>query len=528
MNILVADSIAEEGIALLSARAQVDVRRGLKSDQLNEVIKDYDALIVRSETRVTAEVIAAGQRLQVVGRAGVGVDNIDVDAATSHGVMVVNAPTSSTIAAVEHTLALMLSLARHIPEANASLKRGVWDRSRFTGTELRGKTLGIIGLGRVGSEVARRARAFEMRLIAYDPFLSQDYARVQGVELMDLDELLRESDFITIHTPLTESTRSLLGERELHLVKPTVRFINAARGGTLDEQALSRALEEGRVAGAGLDVFSEEPALDNVLFKSDKVIVTPHLGASTLEAQASVATEVAEEVLAVLDGQPPRYAVNAPLVLPQALAVLAPFVEVCTAVGNLATQLAEGQMQSTSISYSGEIANYEVTFLKAAVIRGLLAPISDLRVNVVNAHLIAAQRGMKILEQKNTAPEHHFSSLVAVDLTTTEGRTAVAGTQVAGETHIVRIDDYWMDVVPTEDMLFISHGDRPGMIGAVGTVTGRLDVNISFMEVGRKTPRGDAIMVLGLDGPLTEEGVLQIRAVPGISSVKQIRLKLGE
>jgi len=312
MKVLVADPISAEGTDILRDHAQVDIKPGLTPEELISTIGDYDALVVRSQTKVTAKVIEAGKKLQVIARAGVGVDNIDVDEATRRGIVVVNAPTSNTISAAEHTIALMLALARHIPQANAVLKSGVWRRSDFMGTEVRNKTLGIIGLGKVGSEVARRARGLEMKLIAHDPFIPVDRARNLQVKLTHLEQLLKEADFITLHAPLTSSTKGLISAKELALVKPTARIINTARGGLIDEKALAKAVKEKKIAGAAIDVFSTEPATESVLFESDKIIVTPHLGASTTEAQAMAAKDVAEQVVDVLKGQPVRYAVNAP------------------------------------------------------------------------------------------------------------------------------------------------------------------------------------------------------------------------
>ena len=525
MRVLVADPIAKEGIELLrEAGAQVDEATGLKPKDLAARIHDYDALIVRSETRVAEEVLRAGKNLQVVGRAGVGVDNIDVEAATRQGVLVVNAPTSNTIAAAEHTMALMLSLARHVPRANASLKGGRWNRAEFIGTELRGKLLGIVGLGKVGSEVARRAKAFEMRVLAQDPFVPVDHALLLGVDMVELDDLLRRSDFITLHTPLTQGTRYLIGRDELATVKPTVRLINAARGGLVDEEALYEAVEGGRVAGAAIDVFSEEPAADSILFKSDRIIVTPHLGASTEEAQTHVAEEVAQQVLDVLRGRPAAYAVNAPMVLPEALAVLGPFVEVGHLVGKVATQLAEGQLSSILIGYAGEIAEHGTLFLKAAIIGGLLAPVSEARVTVVNANQVAAQRGLKILEQKGEASES-YRSLLTVQVTTSAGTTIVSGTSVMGQRHIVRINDYWLDIMPGDGfMLLVENRDRPGLVGAVGTIAGDNDVNISFMEVGRLEPRGRAMMALGMDEPMPEAALSTVRAIPGIFAARLVKV----
>ncbi len=352
MRILVADPIAEEGIQVLRSCAQVDVKTKLELEQLKAIIGDYDALIVRSQTKVGAEVIESAKKLKVIGRAGVGIDNIDVDAATRKGIVVVNAPTGNIIAAAEHTIALMLALARNVPQANSHLKSGKWRREEFVGTEIRNKTLGIIGLGNVGSEVAKRVQAFEMRVIAHDPFVSQDYARNLKVDLVSLDQLLREADFITLHVPLTATTTKLIGRKELAKLKPTARIINCARGGVIDEEALLEAIKAGKIAGAAFDVFDHEPVTDSPLFREDKIIVTPHLGASTIEAQTSVAKDVAAEVLAVLQGQFSKYAVNAPHIAPE----LVPFMRVAATIGNLASQLMEGQINSAHIKYSGGVS----------------------------------------------------------------------------------------------------------------------------------------------------------------------------
>lgn len=522
MKILISDPLAQEGLKLLQSKAEVDVKLRLPPQDLEQIIPAYDALVVRSETKVTDKIIQAGTRLQVIGRAGVGVDNIDVDAATRRGVVVVNAPTGNTLAAAEHTIALMLALARHIPQAYVSLKGGEWRRGDFIGVEVRNKTLGIIGLGKVGSEVAHRAKGLDMRVIAFDPFVSSGYAQNLGADIVPLDDLLKNSDFITVHTPLTESTKSLIGERELSMVKRECRFINVARGGIIDEEALFRAVEEGRVAGAAVDVFTQEPAKDNILFKSKKIIVTPHLGASTVEAQAGVSVEIAEQVLAVLEGRSARYAVNAPLVVPEALGVLAPFVDVGTMVGKLAAQLVEGQMNAITITYEGDIARYDTSILKAAVIRGLLAPVTEERINMVNAHLIATQRGFQIHERKGPA-EENYNNLLSVQVAGSIGGILLTGTSLRGEVHIVQVNDYWVDIVPTSGcLLFVDHQDQPGVIGKVGSITGSANVNISFMEVGRLKARGPAIMILGLDDPLPEPQRQEVLRIPGIRAAKLV------
>lgn len=524
MKILVADPVDEEGMGILRSCAQVDIKTALKPDELIAIIGDYEALLVRSQTQVTAAVIAAGKKLQVIGRAGVGVDNIDVEEATRRGIVVVNAPTGNTISAAEHTIALMLSLARHIPQANASLKSGVWRRNDFVGTEVRNKTLGIIGLGNVGSEVARRARGLEMKLIAYDPFISADYARNLQVEFVPLKQLLSESDFITLHIPLIESTQGLIGAKELALVKPTVRILNVARGGLIDEAALVKALQEKRIAGAAIDVFVKEPTTQSILFGENNIIVTPHLGASTAEAQVTVARDVAEQIVAVFKGEAARYAVNSLFISPETLAVLAPFIKAANILGKLVRQLVEGQMSSIQIKYDGEIANYDTNALKVAVLGGVLEGTSEERINQVNANLVAARRGLTVVEQKGTACEN-YASLITVEVTTSRGVTTAAATVMRGETHIVRVNNYWIDIVPGEDyFLFSDHLDRPGLIGAVGKITGDANINISSMHVGRLKLRGQALMILELDEPLAEKHQQQLLSIPDVYSVKLVKL----
>jgi len=524
MKVLIAEPISDEGIDILRSYAQVDIKLGLKPEEIISIIGDYEALVVRSQTRVSAKVIQAGEKLQVIARAGVSVDNIDIEEATRHGIVVVHAPTGNTISAAEHTIALMLALARHIPQASATLKSGIWRRTDFMGTEVRNKTLGIIGLGNVGSEVARRARGLEMKLIAHDPFISVDHAHNLQVELVSLEQLLKESDFITLHLPLTKSTKRLIGAKELSLVKPTVRIINTARGGLIDEQALARAIKEERVAGAAIDVFPTEPTTKSVLFENDNVIVTPHLGASTTEAQAEVAKDVANQIIDVFKGQPARYSVNAPFVAAETLPILAPFIKVAALAGKLVNQLAEGQMNAIQIKYEGEISNYDTNVLKASVLGGLLEEISEERVNLVNANIIAARRGLTVVEQKE-ATCGNYASLITIEATTSTGVTTVAGTVMRGEPHIVRVNNYWLDIMPTGGyFLFSDHLDRPGIISAVSKITSDGDVNISSMHVGRLKARGHAIMVVDLDEPLSEGQLKQIRSIPDVYSAKLIKL----
>jgi D-3-phosphoglycerate dehydrogenase len=525
MKVLVCDPIAEDGIAILKrGGAEVEVKTGLKPADLARAVDGYDALVVRSETKITREVLEAASHLQVVGRAGVGVDNIDVDAATEKGVVVVNAPTGNTTSAAEHAIALMFSLSRRIPEAHASLKSGKWERSKFLGLELRGKTLGIIGLGQVGSEVARRARGLDMRVIAFDPFVAVDRARSLGAELVTMEEILTESDFLTVHTTLSEGTRKLIGEDELRKMKPAARVINTARGGIIDEGALVKALEEGVIAGAAIDVFEEEPITDHPLFGVDGVVVTPHLGASTAEAQERVAVDVAEQVLAVLAGEPARWAVNAPLIDPETYTYLAPYIPVAQKVASLAVQLNEAQLGSVEIDYAGDIAQHDLTPLKAAVVGGLLAKISIEHVNVVNAELIAERRGLQI--RQVTSPNHDiYANVITVRLGEGESQTTVAGTVAHDGAHIISIDGYWVDVPPSEGYLLLCENkDRPGMVGAVGMLMGEFGVNISYMNVGRHEKSGVALMVLALDDPLDPAQLDRVREIEGIIGARLAQL----
>ena len=525
-KVLITDPIGEPGLALLGEHSdvQVDVRPRLPKEELVAAIAGYDALIVRSETRVTADILEAGQGLQVVGRAGVGVDNIDLAAATRLGVAVVNAPTGNIVAAAEHTIAVLMALARNVPQADASLKRGEWRRADFMGVEVREKALGIIGLGRVGAEVARRALGLGMRLLANDPFVAPDRAAHLGVEIVGFTELLARSDFLTLHTPLTDSTRSILGAEELAQVKPGIRIINVARGGLIDDDALLAALENGRVAGAALDVFEPEPPPESALLSHPRVITTPHLGASTVEAQSDVSREVAEQVLAVLRGQPAQFTVNAPFVAGEEHALIAPYLQVGADVGRVAIQLLGGQLTSITLRYEGEIGQGDARGLRAAALMGLLETISEERVNLVNASLLAEQLGMRVGEETGEAPEQ-YPSLMTVTLGSNGGAVRVSGTHARGRTHVVRIGDHWMDaVLESPYLLVVENNDSPGVIGTVGGIAGEHDINISSMTVGRLAPRGRATMVVGLDEPMPEAALARIRAVPRITGVRMVRL----
>jgi D-3-phosphoglycerate dehydrogenase len=524
-RILIADPIADEGIGALNAAGDVEVRTGLSEDDLAEAIPAYAALVVRSETKVTRRVFERARRLVVVGRAGVGVDNIDLQAATERGVIVVNAPHGNTIAAAEHTIGLLFALARHIPAADASLHAGRWQRKDFIGTEIRGKTLGIIGLGNVGSEVARRAQGLEMRVIGNDPFIPAERANALGVESVDLAQLFAESDFITVHVPLTAANQGMIGEKEIAAMKPGVRLINVARGGVIDEGALVEAVRAGKVAGAAVDVFSSEPpAADDPLLHQPGIIVTPHLGASTAEAQGRAALDVAEQIIEVLNGRPARYAVNAPMLAPETLKVVGPYMKVAELVGSVATQLVTGQLMSIQTDYYGEISEHDVTPLRASVIRGLLRPISDESVNIVNANLVAQSRGWLIEERLR--PSHEvFHNLILLKVGTSDAEVSVGGTIEHGHPHIVIINGLDIDLMPEPGgvLLACDNIDRPGMIGRLGTLLGQFDINISSMQVGRRAKREQALMLVQVDEAPTEEQLQAISDIDGIENVRMVR-----
>lgn len=524
-RIVVSDPIHPSGIELL--KSQPDVEQVVRPDggSLSELLAEADALIVRSETKVTAGLLEHARRLVVIGRAGVGVDNIDLTEATRRGIAVVNAPTGNIVAAAEHTIALIFAVARRIPQAFEALRRGEWRRGEFTGVELRNKTLGLVGLGRVGTEVARRAIGLQMRVIAYDPFVSHDYAARLGVNLTDLETLLQEADIISLHVPLNDQTRNLLNRQRLELVKPGVIVVNTSRGGVVDEAALFELLEAGRLGGVALDVFATEPPpSDHPLLRHPRVVATPHLGASTLEAQAEVAREVAEEVLAVLRGRPARNAVNLPAIPAEVHRVLRPYFDLAATLGRMAVQLLGGQLLGIRVTYQGEIARYDTAALTATTLAALLEPVSAERVTPVNARLVAERRGLRVVETKEL-DAGEYPSLMVVELEAVGGNIRLGGTWMRNEPHIVLVNNFWLDVVPsTPYYLFIDHHDRPGMIGAVGTITGRHDINISFMEVGRLEPRGRAMMVLGLDDPVPPNVLEEVRRIPHVYGARLVEL----
>jgi len=516
-RILVAEPLAEEGLAILRTDHDVEVRTGLERSEFLRILPEYDALLVRSQVQADAEAVAAGTRLAVIGRAGVGVDNIDLAAATEAGIAVVNAPTGNTIAAAEHTLALLFSLARHIPAADASLRRGEWKRSLFTGVELRGKTLGIIGLGKVGMAIADRARGMEMDVIGHDPYVTEEAAVPHGVHLLPVRDVLARADVVTVHVPLTRSTRNLIGAAEIALMKPGAFLVNVARGGVIDEAALAEALTEGRLAGAAVDVFTDEPPKNSPLLSAPNTILTPHLGASTAEAQTRVAVEAAEQVLEVLAGRPARYAVNAPLLTAETAQLAGPYMPLARTLGQLYAQFAP-DLKGLTLEVAGELASTDTSPLVAAALSGILEQGSESRVNLINAPSLARVRGINIVERKVNESGRYTSML---SLT---GSTTVGGTVAAAESRLVRLGDYWLDVSLGTDMLITRHRDFPGTMGRIGLMLGEADVNISAMHLGRNAPRGDALMILALDDAVPDEVAARIRGHEAVLDLWLIRL----
>jgi D-3-phosphoglycerate dehydrogenase len=521
VRVLVAEPLADEGVELLREQHEVDVCTDLTRDQFLSALPSYDALVVRSQVKVDAEAFAAGSRLIVVGRAGVGVDNIDLDAATRAGVAVVNAPTANTIAAAEQTLALIYALARRIAAADASVRRGEWKRAAFMGQELRGRTLGIVGLGKIGLAVAERARAMEMELLGFDPYVSREAAAQRGITIADLDEIIERADVITLHVPLTPSTRGLIGAAQLERMKPTALLVNVARGGLIDEAALADALRAGRIGGAAVDVFEKEPPVGSPLLDAPNTVLTPHLGASTEEAQTKVAHEVVSQMLDLLAGRNARYVVNAPLVAAEAADALTPYLPLGRTLGQLYAQFAPS-LDGLTLELSGEIAEFDSAPISAAVLAGLLATSSDIRVTPVNAPMIARERGLKLTETRST-DAGRYSSLLSLRGSGPRG-TVVSGTVAGADSRLVQLDDFWVDIPPSPWMLVTRHRDLPGTMGRIGLMLGEADVNISAMHLGRSEPRGEALMVLALDNEVPQAVADKIRSHEAVLALWLIHL----
>ena len=525
-KILVCDDLAEEGLKLFEKEPNFNVliKTKLPLAELKKEIADADACVVRSGTQLTKEVIDAATKLKAIGRAGVGLDNVDVEAASKKGIVVINTPGGNTISAAEHTFCLLMALARYIPAAHESLRKGEWERKKFTGVQLYEKTLGVMGLGRIGTEVAKRAQGFGMRVIAYDPFLRADKANEIGVEVVPLEDLLRRSDFVTLHMPLSADNKYIIGAKELEKMHKGARIINCARGGLVDEKALAEAIQAGKIAGAAFDVFEAEPPKNSPLIGLPQVITTPHLGASTEEAQIAVAVDVVQSLIDFFQGKGTRNAVNVPVVDPEVLVEIKPYLLLAEKMGLLQSQLIEGQILQVDIQYLGQAAERVTPPIPIAMIKGLLAPILAENVNYVNASVLAKERGIKITESKSSTATK-FSNLIQVEVRTDKKKSVVAGTMFAREDiRIVMIDNFDVETQPEGFMLLISNRDVPGIVGQIGTLLGSKNVNIAGMTLGRDVRGGQAKTLLKIDGPIPDSLLQEIKKAKNILDAKLIKL----
>jgi len=525
MKVLVSDKILDKGVEILKkAGLDVDVKTGMKPDELKACIGEYHGLVIRSATRVTADIIEAAKNLKVIGRAGSGLDNVDKAAASKKGIVVMNTPEGNTITTAEHSIALLFSLARMVPQATTSMKAGQWEKEKFMGVELFNKTLGIIGLGSIGNQVAKKAQGLEMVVIAYDPFLSDDRAKALGIEKVSLDELFSRSDFITIHTPLTPETKNLINSETIGKMKNEVRIINCARGGIINEKDLYEALKSGRVAGAALDVFEKEPPEDFSLIGLDNVICTPHLGAATEEAQENVAIAVAEQIADYLVRGTIRNAVNFPSIPADQVARLQPYLNLAEKLGSFAAQVFEGGITGVTIEYMGDASELNTAPVTIAALKGLLTPILEETVNFVNAPFIAKERGIEVKETK-TANAGDYQSMLALRIKAKDKERYFAGTLFSKkDPRIVQIDNFAVEIAPEGIMLFIYNVDKPGVIGNLGSFFGKNNINIARMHFGRESAGGTAISVISIDSPVTSRHLDEVRKMPNILSVKVLNL----
>ena len=525
-KVLLTDGIDKAGVDLLGNTDIIDPLVDAKPgrEKLLKSVLEVDGIVVRSATQVDRELIEAAPKLKVIGRAGVGVDNVDIDAATERGVIVMNSPGGSSTTTAEHAVAMMFALSRNIPQAFRLLKDGTWDKNRFKGVELRGKTLGVVGLGRIGSEVARMARGIGMHVMAYDPFIRPDSEQAAGLQLVALDEIFAEADFVTVHTPLTDETRNLIDSTVIAGMKDGVRLINCARGGIVNETDLVDALSSGKVAGAAFDVFESEPNIDSPLFDLDNFIATPHLGASTFEAQRKVSEDICRQIADYLTKSTIRGALNFPQLDAGQLDRYKHFVDLVTRLANFIIQIAEGPMRGVSIRYSGEVCDMNLEYLTSTVIWKLLSPILGEEVNLINAIRIAKRRGIKLEETRVQVPEN-FTSQVEIEVRTEEGSWRVSGTVFTDKLpRIVAVDGYDLDVVPRGHMIFLTNDDKPGVIGNIGTALGKCNVNVAGMHLGRETEGGTALALLLIDAAIDEETVDQIRKIENVLTAKAIRI----
>ncbi len=531
MKIIVTDEVSAEGLALLTQepRIQLDVKLGLKKEELLATIGEYDAIITRSGTTVDKDLLDAARKLKIVARAGVGIDNVDVDYASSKGVIVVNAPFGNTNSAAEHTMALLLAFCRNVTKANNSLKSGEWKRAPFTGYELKGRVAGVIGLGKVGGRVATRLKAFECEVLACDPYISVKRAHDLGVKLVSHDEIYKNCDIITVHTPLNDETRDMIGPREFGLMKSGVIILNVARGGIINEQALLDNLASGKVTGAAVDVWSEEPPKSELLkqlIAHEKLVVTPHLGANTFEAQVNVAIDVSREILNYLDDKPLENAVNIPRFDLALMDQMRPFLNLMSVMCDFGVQLVDNNIEKVSFGFSGSIAHYDCSPLTVCGLSALLNRMVDQDVNMVNASLIAEQMGIVVEETKSTQSDA-FSNVITLVIEGDGKRRLVSGTLFEGAPRIVRLRDYSMDFAPEEHMLLLNYNDRPGMIGRIGTIMGQHDINIGSMNLGRREKKGEAMVILSLDSAIPVNVMEEIKTATEATFIKAIHMRVG-
>ena len=524
-KVLVCDPISDEGVQILIKESdiQVDIKLKLSEDEICDIISDYHAVIVRSETKITAKILEKAAILKVVGRAGVGVDNIDVDEATTKGVVVVNAPDGNTISACEHTMALLLAMARNVPRAHQSLVERRWDRAKFMGVELRGKKIGILGFGRIGAEVAIRCRAFGMEVLAYDPYITEERAEQFNVRQCSKETIYQEADFITVHLPKTPETTGIINKESFAMMKPTTRLLNVARGGIINEQDLFEALSENKIAGAAIDVFETEPQTESPLFDLPQVVVTPHLGASTEEAQVMVALDVVEEIIRILRGEPVHNAVNIPFVKPELMRKMEPYLVLAEKLGKITSALTGAAIKDVEVRYAGEVANEEIRPMTNTLLKGLLRAALGESVNYVNAPLVARNRGIKVTVAQDDQSQDYMNQIRVVIVDENNAKHTVAGTVFQnGEIHIIQIDGFVLDIRPEGRLLLIPHQDQPKMIGPVGMLLGEANINIAGMQMGRENIGGSALMVITVDNEVPVDMLKKVEQIKGIEKASYL------
>jgi D-3-phosphoglycerate dehydrogenase len=524
-KVLITDKLSEQGMEVFKKEKDIQAEEhiGKSPEELKKILGEFDAWAIRSGTTVTPELIQAAGKMKIIGRAGVGVDNVDLEAATKRGIIVMNTPDGNTISTAEHTVAMLMALARRIPQAQQSLKEKKWERSKFLGCELNEKVLGVVGLGRIGTNVARKAVGLGMRILAYDPYVDPAKTKGHEFEIVGLEDIIKRSDFITVHTPLTKETKGLIGAKEIAAMKNGVRLVNCARGGIIDETALYEALKSGKVAGAALDVFEKEPPFDSPLLTLDNVVCVPHLGAATHEAQANVAVVVAEQMIEALRGGRVRNAVNMPSLDPKILEELKPYITLAEKIGSFHSQLAESYIRNIKVEYNGEVTQYDTKPLTLSLVKGILQKGMSEAVNYVNALFIAKERGYEISETVNNSVLD-YSSLITVTVQNEKGTHTIAGTVLGRkELRIVNLDDHTTDFTPGGNMIWMAHHDRPGIVGKLGTILGVNNVNIAGLHVGRQAIGGTAIAMVNVDSEVSEKVLAELREIPHVLDLKFVK-----